>query len=208
MRKTLVTFAALALSTQIAGLAPAAAKAPQHDVPTEVRMLEGTYAGVWTMYGIDKTGKIVKNVSWTDTVKASGSQVQGNQAFVTTASVMTFDGGQIPPYKMQGREGYTLKQDGSLGSYFIEMAGQTHQMVRVGQNVWSYTAKANARELSRLGFPAGATGQHVLVKVITNEQGVETHRISRLTTVNWKNSQGTDQSLSFVSLRGYHARLK
>ncbi len=107
---------------------------------------------------------------------------------------------------MMGREGYALKQDGSLGSYFIEAAGQTHRMVRVGDNVWSYTASADAGELSRLGFPANAAGQHVLVKVVTWEQGVETHRISRLTPVTWKNKEGEEQVVSFVSLKGRHVR--
>lgn len=42
--------------------------------------------------------------------------------------------------------------------------------------------------------------------VITREQAIETHRISRLTTVNWKDKQGKDCGLQFVSLRGFHQR--
>jgi hypothetical protein len=80
-------------------------------------------------------------------------------------------------------------------------------MVKVGENVWSYTTPpAAAQELGRLGFPKDATGQHVLVKVVTKEQGVETHRISRLTTVNWKDKEGKERVLQFVSLQRYHKR--
>jgi hypothetical protein len=79
-------------------------------------------------------------------------------------------------------------------------------MVKVGDNVWSYTAPAAAQELGRLGFPDNASGQHVLVKVVTKEQGVETHRISRLTTVNWKDKEGKERWLQFVSLQGLHKR--
>jgi hypothetical protein len=79
-------------------------------------------------------------------------------------------------------------------------------MEKVGENVWSYTTPAAAQELGWLGFPRNASGQHVLVKVVTNEQGTETHRISRLTTVNWKDNEGKEQMLQFVSLQGYNRR--
>ena len=46
----------------------------------------------------------------------------------------------------------------------------------------------------------------MLVKVVTKEQGVETHRISRVTTVSWKDKEGKEQTLQFVSLQGYHKR--
>ncbi len=176
------------------------------EVPKEVRALEGTYTGSWTMYGIDEKGDVVKRMAWTDTMKAVGAEVKGDRALVNTTDEMTFEGGQIPPFKVQGKEGYFLKKDGGLGDYFIETSGQTNRMVKVGENVWSYTTPAAAQELSRLGFPKDASGQHVLVKVVTKEQGTETHRISRLTTVNWKDKEGKERVLQFVSLQGYHKR--
>lgn len=181
------------------------ADAPK-EVPKEVRALEGTYTGSWTMYGIDEKGDVVKHMAWTDTMKAVGSEVKGDRALVHTTDEMTFEGGQIPPFKVQGKEGYFLNKDGGLGDYFIETFGQTIRMVKVGENVWSYTTPAAAQELGRLGFPKGASGQHVLVKVVTKEQGAETHRISRLTTVHWKDKEGKERALQFVSLQGYHKR--
>ncbi len=37
-------------------------------------------------------------------------------------------------------------------------------------------------------------------------QGAETHWISRLTTVSWKDKAGKERWLQFVSLQGYHKR--
>ncbi len=206
MRNVPSIIACLVLGAHILGMPSAMAGEVPGEVPEEVRMLEGSYTGAWNMFGINETGEIVTNMTWTDTVEAGESKVEGNRAFVTTVNVMTFEGGQNPPFRMQGREGYALNQDGSLGDYFIEVAGRTHRMVQVGDNVWSCTAPADAGELGRLGFPATATGQHVLVKVVTEEQGIETHRISRLTAVRWKNKDGKEQVMSFVSLKGHHLR--
>ena len=184
--------------------------ADQKDVPDappkEVRDLAGIYTGSWTMFGIDEKGEVVKRMAWTDTIKAEKPEVQGDRAYVSTTDEMTFEGGKIPPFKVQGKEGYFLKKDGGLGDYFIETFGQTNRMVKVGDNVWSYTTPAAAQELGRLGFPKDASGQHVLVKVVTKEQGVETHRIRRLTTVSWKDEEGKERWLQFVSLEWFHKR--
>jgi hypothetical protein len=158
------------------------------------------------MFGIDEKGEVIKRMAWTDTLTAEKPEVKADRAFVTTTDEMTFEGGRIPPFKVQGREGYFLKEGRGLGDYFIEMSGQTNRMVKVGDNVWSYTSPAAAVELSRLGFPKDASGQHVLVKMVTVEQGIETHRITRLTTVTWKDRGGNERWLQFVSLQGFHKR--
>lgn len=192
-------WALLVLASQAAGA---------EQVPAEVRALEGSYTGSWMMFGIDKSGQVVKRMSWTDTMKASGARVDGGRAYVTTVDEMRFEGVNAPPIRVEGKEGYLLTREGTPGDYFIEAGGEVHRMVKVGDGVWSYTARAAAEELARLGFPPGASGQHALVKVITTEQGVETHRISRLTTVTWKDSDGKEQCLQFVSLQGFHQREK
>jgi hypothetical protein len=139
-------------------------------------------------------------------MKAVGPEVKGDRAQVATTDEMTFEGGKAPPFKIEGKEGYFLKKDGSLGDYFIETFGQINRLVKVGDNVWSYTTPASAQELTRLGFPKEATGQHVVVKVIGREQGVETHRVSRLSTVTWTDKGGKERVSQFVSLQGYHKR--
>jgi hypothetical protein len=75
-----------------------------------------------------------------------------------------------------------------------------------GRLAQAQTTPAAAEELGRLGFPKGASGRHVLVKVVTKEQGVETHRVSRLSTVTWMDREGKEHVSQFVSLQGYHKR--
>jgi hypothetical protein len=176
------------------------------DIPKEVRALEGTYSGAWTMYGIDENGEVVKRMAWTDTMKAGNPAVKGGRAYVTTTDEMMFEGAKGQPFKVEGKEGHYMTKDGGLGDYFIETFGQVYRLAKLGTNVWSYAAPAAEQELARLGFPKGASGQHVVVKVVTTEQGVETHRVSRVTTVSWKDKKGNERALQFVSLQGYHKR--
>lgn len=175
-------------------------------VPKEVNDLVGTYTGSWISYGLDANGQVVKQAAWTDKVKAENPAVEKNRAFVTTTDEMVFEGGRIPPMKVAGREGYTLNSNGRLGEYFIETYGQTYRMQRLGDNVFAYTVQATAQELVRLGVRNAIWGQHVLVKVMTFEQGVETHNITRLTTVRWKEASGKERTTQFVSLQGQHQR--
>jgi hypothetical protein len=182
-----------------------AADPPTAPVPEAVRALVGTYTGAWTLFGIDDKGQVVKRTAWTDTVTAANPERTGDRAFVTTTDEMKFEGAPAP-FKVQGREGYLLTKDGGLGDYFIDMNGQVRRMVKLADDVWTYAAPADGPELARLGFPNGATGQHVLVKVVTREQGVETHRISRVSTVSWKDKDGGERTTQFVSLQGFHTR--
>ena len=205
MRKTWVLGLLLALVLGRGG-EPAGGVDPKTEAPKEVRALEGAYTGSWTMYGLDDKGEVVKRMSWTDTMKAGSPEVKGDRAYVTTADEMTFEGAKGPPLKVEGREGYYLTKGGGLGDYFIETYGQVHRLTKLGANVWSYAVPAAEQELARLGFPKGASGQHVVVKVVTNEQGVQTHRISRVTTVSWKDKGDQERTVQFVSLQGYHKR--
>lgn len=177
-------------------------------IPKEVGDVIGTYTGFWTSYGLDATGQVVKQAAWTDTLVAADPVVEKTRAFVTTNTEMTFEGGRIPPMKVPGREGYVINGDGSLGDYFIETFGQTYKMQKLGDNVSAYTIPATAQELARLGGANAQSAQHVLIKVVTTEQGVETHNISRVTTVRWKDAGGKERATQFVSLQGYHRKQK
>jgi hypothetical protein len=108
--------------------------------------------------------------------------------------------------KISGSEGYLLNPDGSLGDYFIRTYGQEFRMHQLGDNVWVYSVKASEPEIARLGVPKGGSAVNVLVKVVTKDEGVETHRITRLTTATWKDADGKDHSAQFVSLEGAHKR--
>ena len=179
-----------------------AAEAP--GVPPEVARLAGEYAGSWTMFGITLTGEVARIMGWSDVIRAGNPTNDTHRAYVTTSDEMTFEG--RPPMTLPGQEGYELNSDGSLGNYFIQTAGQTFKMVKLSDNAWAYATAATAQDLRRMGFPKGASGQHVVVKVVSQEQGAETHRISRLTTVKWTDSGGQEKMIQFISLQGTHKR--
>lgn len=182
------------------------AQAAPAQVPKEVAAITGTYTGSWAMFGIDRAGQVTKRAAWTDVLKAENPVVKGNQAYVITTDEMTFEGAAIPPRKVQGKEGYFINKDGSLGDYYFETFGRVYRMQRLEKDTWAYNVPADPRELAQLGFSNVSYGQHTLIKVVTNEQGTETHRISRLTTVNWKDADGKDRWIQFISLQGVHKR--
>ncbi|MBX9584480.1 MAG: hypothetical protein K2X87_29620 [Gemmataceae bacterium] len=202
-------FLVVALAAFTASRSPvphAAADDKVAPVPKEVRALAGTYTGAWALYGIDAKGEVVKKMAWTDTMTAADPEVKGDRAQVSTVDEMAFEGAKGPPFKVPGKEGYFLTKDGKLGDYFIETFGQVQRLVKLADNVWTAAAPAAEQELTRLGFPKGAAGQHVLVKVVTREAGVETHRISRVTMASWTDQDGKERTVQFVSLRGHHKR--
>jgi len=175
------------------------------EVPKEVAALAGTYSGSWKSFGIDAQGQVVERSAWTDTVRAERPVREADRAWVSTENVMIFEG-RGAPFKLPGKEGYYLNRDGVLGQYFIETHGQTYRMQKLADDIWTYATDASPQELAQLGFPKGAAGRHVVVKVVTHEAGVETHRVSRMTTVSWRDKEGKELWLQFVSLQGYHKK--
>lgn len=175
------------------------------EVPEEVKAMAGTYTGSWSIFGLDQEGTIVKKMSWTDVIVAQNPVIQDGQAYVSTIDNMVFEG-NIPPQKIVGKEGYFLNEDGTLGDYFMEMAGQTLKMTMIDKDVWTYTSPVNPYEYSMLGFTNVIYAKHVMVKVITREDEGETHRISRVTTVHWTGKDNKEHWIQFISLQGFHRR--
>ena len=174
-------------------------------VPKEVEAISGTFTGTWTMYGVDGQGQVIKRGSWVDTMKAERPVMKDDRAYVTTVDEMIFEG-RPTPMKIDGREGYIISREGGLGDYFIETFGQVIRMQQIAPDTWVYSTPANPRELAPLGFANVSSGRHVVVKVVSREEDVETHRITRVTTVNWKDQDGKDRWIQYVSLQGVHKR--
>lgn len=174
-------------------------------VPSEVKEIAGTFTGAWTAYTLNANGEVVKQMAWTDVMKGENPVAEKDRAYITTTDEMTFEGGKIPPQKIPGKEGYLLNKDGSLGDYFIEVFGQTILMKKLSKDAWVYTVSASPREFAALGDKF-LSATHVLVKTVSFEQGTETHHISRVTTVRWKDAEGKERSTQFVSLQGQHKR--
>jgi len=208
MRAFLVSVIVLLLPTSPAGLR--AGDGGQADraatVPKEVRALEGSFVGAWTMYGINDKADVIKRFTWTDTINSTGVEVKNDRAYIKWVNEQTFEGRPGPPRKTEGKEGYFLNKDGTLGDYFIEMFGMATRMRQLSDTAWTYATPAFPQELTVLGFPKTASGQHVVVKVVTKENNLESHRISRVSTVRWKDKEGKDRVTQFVSMQGYHQR--
>ena len=139
-------------------------------------------------------------------LQAENPKTENGRAFVTTLDEMTYAGRPGSPVLLPGKEGYRLRPGGGLGAYFIESGGQSFEVEKLSELVWAYTTPATPQELTRLGFPQGASARHVVVKVAGNARGVQTHRISRLTTATWIDSNGHERTLQFISLQGVHRR--
>ena len=112
------------------------------------------------------------------------------------------------PRKTEGKEGFFLNKDGAVGDSFLEMFGQTTRITKLSNAAWSYATAAVPQELSALGFPKGATGEHVTVKMVTNDKGVESHHVTRVSVVAWTDKDGKERVTQFVSLKGSHKRDK
>jgi hypothetical protein len=46
----------------------------------------------------------------------------------------------------------------------------------------------------------------VVVNVVAKEEGVETHRISRITTATWTDTAGQQRVVQFINLQRVHRR--
>jgi hypothetical protein len=177
------------------------------EVPKEVKALAGTYSGSWTMYGIDANCNIVEKMKWTDTMEATNPVIKDGRAYVVTIDKMKFADG-IPPQEIKGTEGYFINSDGNLGDYYFENFGQVTKMVKLGEKTWVYSMPVYPDRLSFLGFSNVISGRQIVVKEITDEDGTEIHRICIVTTVNWKDKDGKINWKQFISMLGYHKRMK
>jgi hypothetical protein len=104
------------------------------------------------------------------------------------------------------KEGYMLGPDPSTAVHYFETNGQTYVYHELEAGVSSYVAPASAQELSMLGFTNAEWGQHVLVKVITTDNGVSTERITRITTAKWTDGMGQSRSSQVLTLQGFHQK--
>jgi hypothetical protein len=76
----------------------------------------------------------------------------------------------------------------------------------LSENVWVSVTPVSSQDLASYRLPNVSSGQHIVNKVVTSEEGVEVHRITRVTTVNWTDQAGQERSTQFVSLQGFHQR--
>ena len=137
---------------------------------------------------------------------AFDARVERRRALVSTIDTITYDDKRLGEVKVEGSEGYELRPDGSLAGYFICMQGHAPvSVVRVSANSWAYATNASRFELQQLGFKKAIRGEHTIIRVVTVDEGVQTHRVTRLSTVRFMD-RGRRRWTQYVSLDGFHRR--
>jgi hypothetical protein len=168
--------------------------------------IAGKYSGHWALYGV-ADGKVVEKASWTDTLTATNPTRAAGKAYVDVTDLMTFPDGTTRTSTFQ--EGYLESADGSVGERFYDIHGQKTLFRKLTDNDWSYQSGVDAGELWFLGFnpKTVVTASHVAVKSTTLEGNVDTDHVTRVTTIQWRDVDGSLKSVQFVSMKGEHTRV-
>jgi hypothetical protein len=193
--------------TSFCFVSDSAAQTVDKKIPAEVQTLVGTYTGAWTLYGINDKGEVIKQLAYTDVMKAENPTVAADRVYVSTMDAITFEGGKVPPANIPGKEGYLLNKDGSLGDYYLENSGRTIRFQKLDKDSHIYSTPAGGGEFPLISDKF-LSGVHVLVRTITFDHGIETHHVTRLTTVCWTGADGKEMAKQFVSLQGQHKKSK
>jgi len=182
----------------------------------QAKTIVGKYTGAWQLYGLDTYGgDTVLKATWDDEVEAKDPVQQGNRAFVTVSNRMNFSQWCAPPsgssISLDFTEGFFVEEDGSAGERYFDMYGQTTVETQVSPGLFSFETAVSSQELTSLGFAdakAVLSAKHLVVKSVTHAEGVETEWVTRVTTIEWKDPAGATQGKQFVSLKGFHKRIR
>ncbi|MDP6032729.1 MAG: hypothetical protein QGI00_11705 [Candidatus Marinimicrobia bacterium] len=174
-------------------------------IETELNKISGEFVGEWNLFQYSN-GEIIKAASWIDTLTATNPVINDTIAYVTVKSTMTFDNSHIPPYKMEFEEGFELL-DGNIVNHFFNVMGTKAIESNITENTYVIAQPISTFELNQLGFSSAIEAYHTTLKVIVIVDGVELHKVTRISTVVWESKKG-NESVQFVSLKGYHKRIK
>lgn len=177
------------------------------DVKQEMEKLNGVFAGEWTSYKKGITGEIVVANSWKDTLITEEPIKDETTVHVKVKCSYTFDNPNIPDYYLEFREGFYYEGE-EIKDRFFSSGGSIIKFVQIDENTFMYNQPVHKNEFSQMRFLSGLDGTHSIIKVISDEEGQEFHRITRITTLRYLDENDKIRSTQFVSLKGYHKRLK
>jgi hypothetical protein len=167
--------------------------------------LVGTFAGAWTLWGLDAADAQVERSAWTDSATGSDPRIDGDRALVDISNVM--DGGTWTQ-EMEFFEGVYIEEDGSMGSYFFEIDSVVTLLTESSPGVWEYDSPIISSDYSTMVNVTAdnlVTGSKHSTKVISFPGGVEHHQITGTMHVEYDAGAGL-QVVDFVNLDGYHDR--
>lgn len=175
-------------------------------IEKEIQTFTGQFAGEWTAYKMNSSGEIIKSMSWKDTLTTSDPIINDTLAFVNIKSIMTFDNPNIPPYKLDFKEGFKIK-NGIILFHFFTVMGTEAIETKVDNGTYVISQPVSTFELNQMGFKNVVEAKNTTVKVILMVNGTEVHKISRITTIMWKENEQI-WTKQFLSLEGFHKRIK
>lgn len=173
-----------------------------------VETMVGTYEGFWEMWGLDAKDQPVSVMTWTDVAVASNPQADDARAWAETVNDMKID--PYGPMQVTWIEGVLVTKDCGAGVRFIEQDGVVTEMPEIEPDHYSYQAELSSSELRMYENVTTSNlvlGYHVMDKLVTRPEGVETHDVSRLTHLEY-DREGTIQVVEFTSLLGQHRKVK
>lgn len=197
---SLALVAGCSSSSKTDGSSTTDASVPEKD-PLEA--IAGTYTGEWTLFGVDADGATRTVSHWTDVVTTADPVLQADRTYLSCTDTMTFDG-MTQPIVVTWTEGFMLEPDGSVGPRYFEQRGQIVVENQIAPGIFSYAQTATSQELAQLGFTNSTEGGHVTVKVVTTDEGIDTERITRISTVKWTDAAGAVQTTQMTTMQGWH----
>jgi len=168
----------------------------------------GAYGGAWEMMGLDASGATYTAMTWTDEVTSSDPRIEGDRAIVDVYSFMVID--PYGEYELSWIEGVFIEEDGSAGEEFMEMDGEITIFTKVADDRYEYETAVGQDDYYYWDGPTAQnliSGHHVNTKIVSYPDGVETHDITRFTTLEWDDGGGV-QVAEFTSMMGQHYRVK
>ncbi|MEZ4454434.1 MAG: hypothetical protein R3B09_33590 [Nannocystaceae bacterium] len=167
----------------------------------------GTYEGSWELYGLDGADQPLVFVTWTDVAVATDPVLLADRAQLSVVDTMDYGGGQTGVQAWV--EGVLLGADQGVGPRFIEVEGALTEFVELEPDHYTYETAITPAELGLFANVTDANlleGHHTTDKQVSRPDGVETHTITRTTTLTYDAGEGPKQ-LEFVSLRGSHRKV-
>jgi len=190
-------------SSPPAGTSPSE-QSGQLKLPQQVQDMEGTFKGKWTSYKYEG-GRAVKKSSWTDTLVCDNLRKVAGKTVVDFNATSIFEENSITRTR-SWKEGYFLTDTGEVDERYVEYFDTLIRLKKISDTTWVYSIPMATPEFDQMGFNSAIRGEHIVIMVDQKESGVDTRRLTRITSVVHKDDDGNETTTQFVSLRGFHRR--
>ena len=166
--------------------------------------LKGVYQGTWKSF-VYNQGQTRPGMTWSDRIVAKGEVIEDeDKVYLEAKMTMTYPGGH--KQNMEIKEGYLkLGSEGKKGTRFSIMYGKATLYHELSSLEFAASIPPYPGEAKRLGFSPEHVKKmsHVITKTVDHSSGVETHHITRVTTVKL-----AKRTIQFVSLQGTHRKVE